>query len=171
MSRIVFSFLIFAMLFIATQSESESFDNEYEEKPWAEIEVQLPAFPAEGDLIPFKVGSNSETQYMIDGRSLSVGADKVIRYTLVVVSSSGARNISYEGMRCATVERRFYASGSADKTWLKARGGRWTRIAGNSNNHHVELYNGYLCTLGVYIETAEEAIEILRSGGLWAKRK
>ena len=34
-----------------------------------------------------------------------------LRFTLVIVSPSGARNVSYEGMNCSTGERRLYAFG------------------------------------------------------------
>ena len=159
----------FFALVLASQSAhslAESFDNEYEEKPWAEIEVQLPAFPDQNNLIPFQVGAMSDTKYLIDGNSLSVGSDGVLRYTLVVISSAGAQNISYEGLRCATAERRFYAYGRSDKTWSKARSNQWVKIQGSTNNHHVELYSNYFCTVGAaYVRNADDARRVLRSGG------
>jgi len=142
------------------------FDNEYDEKPWEEIEVQLPAYPVPGSMIRFQVGAIGDTTFLIDSESLSVGADGVIRYTLEVVSPSGARNVSYEGMRCATGERRFYAFGRTDRTWSKARGNQWVRISGTSNNHHVELFTNYFCPPGSPVVTSkEEALVALRSGG------
>lgn len=82
--------------------------------------MQLPAFPEQENLVPFKVGSVSDKQFFVDGASISIGSDDVIRYSLVVVSSTGAKSISFEGMRCATGERRVYAFGRSDKTWSKA---------------------------------------------------
>ena len=160
--------LFFALTFmlISVESEASSFDNEYEEKPWSEIEVQMPAFPQKENLIAFKVGAIDDTQYLIDGNSLSVGSDSVIRFTLVVVSSAGAQNVSYEGMRCATAERRFYAFGRSDRTWSKARSNHWMSIQGSSNNPHVELFVNFFCTVGIYsISNAEDAIRVLRNGG------
>lgn len=142
------------------------FDNEYDEKPWEEIEVQLPAYPVTGSMIRFQVGAVEGSTFLIDSESLSVGADGVIRYTLEVVSSSGARNVSYEGMRCATAERRFYAFGRGDKTWSKARGNQWVRIRGTSNNHHVELFSNYFCPPGAPAVTSkEDALGALQRGG------
>ncbi len=142
------------------------FDDQYDEKPWEEVEVQLPAYPVAGNMIRFKVGAVADTTYLIDSESLSVGSDGVIRYSLEVVSQSGARNVSYEGMRCATAERRFYAFGRADGTWSKARGNQWVKISGASNNHHVELFSGYFCPPGSpSVASAEEALTVLRSGG------
>lgn len=152
---------------LSVNSLAEGFDKEFEEKPWAEIEVQLPAFPEKGNLIPFRVGAISDTKYLIDGNSLSVGADGVIRYTLVVVSSEGAQNTSYEGMRCSTAERRFYAFGRSDKTWSKARSNQWVRIQGGSNNHYVDLYTSYFCSIGTTsLMNSEDARRVLRNGAI-----
>lgn len=141
------------------------FDNEFDEKPWAEIEVQLPAFPEKENLMPFKVGSVADKQYFIDGKSLSVGSDDVIRYSLVVVSSAGAQSISFEGMRCVTGERRVYAFGHSDSTWSKARSNKWIKLQGGSNNHHVALFADYFCTVGERaITSPDDAIRVLRYG-------
>lgn len=155
-----------AIVLIPPQLLAASFDGDYDEKPWAEIEVQLPAFPEQRDLIQFQVGAVSDTKFMVDGASLSVGADGVLRYTVVVESSSGARNISYEGMRCATAERRFYAFGQPDKTWSKAKSNQWVRIRGTTNNHHVELFTSYFCPSGPStIRDAGDMLKVLRQGG------
>lgn len=79
----------------------------------------------------FRVGAISDTKFFVDAQSLSYGTDGVLRFTLEVVSPSGAKNVSYEGMRCATGERRFYAFGRADGTWSKARGNQWVKISRN----------------------------------------
>ena len=163
----------FALVLVLSSGllRADKFDNEYEEKAWAEIAVQLPAFPKEADLLEFKVGSVVNTRFFIDAESISVGSDDVIRYTLIVVSSGGARNISYEGMRCATGERRFYAFGHPDTGWSKAKGSRWFRVSGGSNNHHVELYSNFFCTVGAP-EVDAGAIRFgLRNGGLMAKER
>ena len=145
---------------------AKGFDEDFEEKPWEEVAVQLPPFPEEEDLLPFSVGAVRDTKYLIDAKSLSVGADGVIRYTLVVISSEGARNVSFEGMRCATAERRFYAFGRADKAWSKARTNQWGKIRGTSNNHHVELYSNFFCSAGMLTaENPDDARRVLRNGG------
>ena len=164
--KAVMWFFTLALTSLPAHSLADGFDNEYEEKPWAEIEVQLPAFPEQNNLIPFQVGAMADTKYLIDGNSLSVGSDGVFRYTMLVISSAGAQNIIYEGLRCATAERRFYAYGRSDKTWSKARNNQWVKIQGSTNNHHVELYTNYFCPVGAaYIRNADDARRVLRSGG------
>jgi hypothetical protein len=160
------TFIVLAVLLLPAASFAAVFGNDDEEKQWTEIEVQLPDYPQKENLIPFRVGAIDDTQYLIDGTTLSVGSDGVLRYTLVVISSAGAENVSYEGMRCATAERRFYAFGRSDKTWSKARSNPWVKIQGSSNNHHVELYSNYFCTVGAAsITSADDARRVLRSGG------
>ena len=155
-----------SVVLLSVPVAASSFDNDFEEKPWAEIEVQLPAFPQKEDLVAFKVGAIGDTQFQIDGKSLSIGTDNVIRYTLIVLSPTGAENISYEGMRCATAERRFYAFGRSDKTWSKARSNQWIRIQGTSNNHHVELYLNFFCTASASaFRSADDILRVLRKGG------
>ncbi len=158
-------FSILCLAFFPSLALPAGFDNEFEEKPWAEIEVQLPAFPERENLVPFKVGSVSDKQYFIDGKSISIGSDEVIRYSLVVLSSAGAQSISFEGMRCATGERRVYAFGHSNSTWSKARSNKWIRLQGGSNNHHVALYADYFCTVAERaIVSQQDAIQILRHG-------
>ena len=158
-------FVVLSLAFVSPLVAAASFDNEFDEKPWAEIDVQLPAFPEKQNLIPFNVGSVTDKQFFVDGKSITVGADEVIRYSLVVISSAGAQSISFEGMRCLTGERRVYAFGHSDNTWSKARSNKWTKLQGGSNNHHVALFADYFCTVGtVSITKPEDAIRILRYG-------
>lgn len=163
-------FALFNLLYSPLLSAVE-FDDEYDESPWAEIEIQLPPYPVAENMISFNVGAIAGASFSIDSESLSVGGDGVIRYTLEVVSSSGARNVSYEGMRCKTGEWRFYASGRPDKTWSKARSNQWVRIRGTSNNHHVELFSNYFCPAGSSaVGSAEDARRSLQSGGRFSER-
>ena len=159
-------FAVFGLLSSPSSSVAGGFDNEYEGKAGAGGEVHLAPFPEAGNLIPFRVGAISDTKFFVDAQSLSYGTDGVLRFTLEVVSPSGAKNVSYEGMRCATGERRFYAFGRADGTWSKARGNQWVKISGTSNNHHVELFTNYFCPPGSpAVSCVEEAQGVLRHGG------
>ena len=140
-------------------------DNKFEEVPWQEIEAKLPPSPEDANLIPFKVGPTTDMRFTIDGKSISVDSDEVIRYTLVVISPSGARTISYEGMRCSTTERRIYAFGRADKTWSKPRSSKWVSIRGGADSWYVALARDYFCTIGESaILNPDHAIRVLQRG-------
>ena len=156
---------LLALLSFSAFGASDPFDDEFDEKPWAEIEVQLPAFPKEEDLIPFRVGAIRDRQFMVDVASFSIGSDDVIRFTVVVISPVGARNISYEGLRCAPGERRLYAFGRSDRTWSKARSNNWTKIRGDGNQYPVALFVDYFCSIGERtIMTPGDAVRVLRYG-------
>ncbi|MEF8731763.1 MAG: CNP1-like family protein [Candidatus Accumulibacter meliphilus] len=128
--------------------------------------VQFPPFPQAENLIPFVVSATADSKSMIDGESLSVTPDRVVYYTLVIVSSAGARNVSYEAIRCATAERRVYGFGHSDGTWSKARGDQWLRIEEQTvNRQHAALFGEYFCTLGTSLRDADDARRILRAGG------
>lgn len=109
-----------------------------------ETPVHLPSAPQPAQLLMFY--KNSAQTFMIDGQSLLLTKDGIIRFSLVATSNSGAKNISYEGIRCETGEKKIYALGRADGTWSTLRNPTWTRIYGNSfNNHHSILAHDYFC--------------------------
>ena len=132
----------------ASKPSPDAFENDYddESKTWKEIETQLPLAPRDGDLAQFYVSPASPYRFNLDRKSLALGADGVYRYTLVAVSREGARNVSYEGIRCATREYKIYAIGRSDGTWIKARNAQWRPVVEVDNNRqHAELIKDYLC--------------------------
>lgn len=137
----------------------------FEEKAWREAESQLPPAPVDGDLVPIDVGSLTENRFAVDVQSVTYGADDVIRYTLVVTSTGGVRNVTYEGMRCETAERRVYAFGRRDGSWSKARKSEWVRIVDNNlNRHHAALFKDYFCTTGGSVSDTAGARRVLATG-------
>lgn len=131
-----------------------------EDKPWEEQKWSLPEYPAMESLVGFDAGPTSAFRFFVDPASVSLGQDGVVRYTLVARSSSGALNVSYEGLRCATRERRLYAFGRDDKTWAPARSSDWARIS--SSPHHVALADDYFCPARGTVRSAEEAVAALK---------
>jgi hypothetical protein len=112
-----------------------------EELPW-----QLPAAPLEENLLPFYTSTTTGQSFAIDAKSLSVDKDGIIRYTMVGTSAGGAKNVSYEGIRCATMEKKLFAFGHADGSWAKARDPQWDAIpTKGANLQHANLAVDYLC--------------------------
>ncbi|MDR2165720.1 MAG: CNP1-like family protein [Zoogloeaceae bacterium] len=139
-------------------------DDTFEEKPeWKENEVELPPYPKDEDLARFYVSATARNRFFVDLAHLSVGSDGVVRYTLVIVSPAGVRNVTREGMRCQTAERRIYASGRLDGVWSKTRGERWFPVReATANRHHAALYSEFFCPGGVlnyYVEDIRKALE------------
>jgi hypothetical protein len=92
--------------------------NAKEAEPWKEqAAAKLPPWPQDADLVEFHPGDPSTPfRYYIDTKSLSVDAQQIVRYTVVVESGSGARNVAYEGIHCTpNGQHRIYAYGAAGK--------------------------------------------------------
>jgi hypothetical protein len=115
---------------------------------WVENKVDtLPPLPSDRNLLPFDVSQNTPLQFYIDAASLSVGSDGVVRYSVVVTSPSGARNINYEGIRCDNYTWRQYASlNETHDGWDRTVLSDWMRIEnGNLNAYQAALYTDYFC--------------------------
>lgn len=143
-----------------TRPESD-LDNDT--KNWKEIEGLLPAAPQPSDLASFYVSPASSYRFSIDRKSLSAGADGVVRYTLVSVSDQGARNVSYEGIRCETREKKLYAIGRSDGTWAKSRNAQWEPIGeANANRQHAALIKDVICPEGIAPQEVKPILERLK---------
>ena len=141
-------------------------DEDRDTKRWQENAVALPAAPLPENLLPFYVSAATDNEFFVDGVSLTVGSDGVVRYVLVIQAAGGARNISFEGLRCETRERRVYAFGRLDGTWSKSRNEGWQRVRDvPANRHHAALFFDYFCPGGAIVADADEARDALRRGG------
>jgi hypothetical protein len=142
------------------------FKDQFEsDKPWVEQLAQLPAYPDAANLMEFDAGVASSNQYLVDPTSIHIGEDGVIRFTLVVKSSAGALNVSYEGIRCATSERKLYALGRDDKTWIQPRASEWQKIElVQQFNAQRELAKNIFCPHRQIVTSTEDAIQALKTG-------
>ena len=132
---------------------------------WAEAEIEPPAYPQAANLREFYVSEMTTHKFYIDATSLSVGKDEVVRYVLVVRTSGGATNTSFEGIRCESGELKIYATGHRDGQWAKARRSEWRRIENKTfNRHHAVLARELFCPLGAPIRSPAEGLEALRLG-------
>lgn len=160
------SMLLFSLV-AAAGAAVPGFDDDGEEiKPWQEQDVQLPESPRPENLLPFSPSAATDNKFFVDAATLSVGEDGVVRYTLVVLTPQGGRNVSFEGMRCETKEHRLYASGRSDGSWSRARNSQWLRILdATSNRHYAALFQEYFCPGGVIMRNADEVRDALKRGG------
>lgn len=175
-------FLLFAAC--AQQKALQGFDSEFDGgKTWAELQRQLPTYPKAENLLPFDAGPASENLHYIDAPSIVVGEDGIVRYTLIIESPAGAKNISYEGMRCATggareserlqilifkfhiTEKRRYAIGRDDKTWVRVRASKWEELE-DIPQHYAQraLARYFFCPANVIVRNEDEAIQALKRG-------
>ena len=127
-------------------SENEDDVPFQDEKAWQEANVQLPPAPQEANLVEYFVSPLTTAKSFVDLNSLSIGSDKVVRFTLITKTSGGAVNTSYEGIRCESYEKKIYAFGRPDGSWTPARGAQWKQISDyGSNRQEAALYKDYFC--------------------------
>ncbi|KVM59714.1 hypothetical protein WJ58_00575 [Burkholderia ubonensis] len=132
---------------------------------WKENKVDtLPALPTPGDLLSFNVSQNTPLKFFVDAKSLAVGTDGIVRYTVVVTSPAGARNVNYEGIRCDTYEWRQYAGLNSDHDgWDRTVENDWRRIEnGELNAYHAALYQDYFCANKMPQGTTQSILENIK---------
>lgn len=135
------------------------------DKNWVEEEVVFPPPPKAESLREFFVTASSPNTFLIDESSLEVGADGVVRFILVVRTKGGAENVSFEGIRCTTSERRIYAHGRPDGEWVAAKRATWERLRASSYNMpHAVLAVQHFCDGKIPPRSTAEALQGLRYG-------
>ncbi len=138
-----------------------------EEAAVKDVETPLPAFPSSETLIQFPTHWTNN-QVFVDGGTLKVGGDGVVRYALVVRSPSGADSVSYESLRCGTGERQVHAYGrktASGSAWSPARNVNWQAISDRGiNRYYFEFWLDVFCD-GKRAETHRQIIANLRRGG------
>ena len=149
---------------LIAHAEWGEFEREFEQdKPWVEVAAQLPPYPKPENLVPFNVSSATRNRHFVDAASISVGTDNVVRYTVVIEAAGGAKNVSFEGLRCESGERRLYAYGHPDGSWSKARNAGWEGIKFRSLlSYQKALFEDHFCPNGIRVRDGKEAVQNLR---------
>lgn len=129
---------------------------------WKEGEHAFPPPPQDSGLRAFPVGASSSNIFLVDESSLAVGEDRVVRYVLVVRTAGGAENVTYEGIRCETGERRIYAIGRPGGAWGVARQSDWEFIGPQAHNRpRATLARAYFCEGSVPPRNRDEVLRRL----------
>jgi hypothetical protein len=128
-----------------------------------ESAVTLPAAPAKDKLLRYYVSPTTTMDFAVDAQSVSISDRVIVRFTSVITSPSGAANVSHEGIRCDTLEKKLYATGRADGRWTPAANDAW-RAIGNvgANRYHAVLARDYFCDGVTAAGKAEALVERLR---------
>lgn len=94
---------------------------------WKETEAPRPPAVSTTGLIPLEVRGSS-LKIGVDPASITIGADRVVRYVLVATSESGVVNAYYEGIRCNGGDVKVYARHDPDKGWVAMPEAEWTAL-------------------------------------------
>jgi len=115
---------------------------------WQEGNVVLPSYPQADSLIKVDIDRGGQPlNFYVDPKSIESTPTGVVRYTVVIESSSGSKNVLYEGIRCLTGEFRTYAYGSSSSEFVEARTSKWADIQETGAMIHRDgLFKHYLCS-------------------------
>ncbi|MCL2076190.1 MAG: CNP1-like family protein [Betaproteobacteria bacterium] len=139
---------------------------DYDAKPWEEKAAALPPYPKDEDFYSFYVSASTVNRFYVDTANISLGGDGVVRYSLLIISPAGTRNVSYEGMRCESRERRVYALGRTDSRWADARGSIWVPVReATANRHYAALFTDFFCPHGIMPTKLENVTRAIRKEG------
>lgn len=135
---------------VRKREQENPITNAPEELPFKELNVPPPAYPRDKDLIEYTATGRSTSRFLVDGATLGIAEDKVIRFVLDVRSSSGVRNVTYSGVRCDTWQWKDYAYANGDRGWRLDEDAAWQDIERkNFNNYRESLVSEFLCLDGV----------------------
>lgn len=121
----------------AAGGEPSSFSSNADDSEWIESEAPPPPAFDTNKLVMFDVSINSSLTYGVDPSTIRISPrDGLVRYVVVAESKSGARNVLYEALRCATGEYKTYARYSSDGKWSLVTEPRWKSMFGNMPSRH-----------------------------------
>ncbi len=176
MQRLV-SFLLMGLLALGVSADDVDSDvygkgkwqpDEGEEPAeWKEAATRLPDYPKDENLLPFEVdGVDQPYRFMVDSASLSTGGDYVVRYSVVIESSSGVRNVYHEGVHCRKKLYKTYGFGTRDGTFRRTRHSQWKYWeSGGVFGYRAQLAEGYLCNDFGFPYTEKERLVRFEQGG------
>jgi hypothetical protein len=127
--------------------------------------IKPPAYPRDQNLIEFYQSPVATMRYYIDAASITtLYKEGEVRYTLVARSPSGAKNVSFEGIRCTGNQYRVIATGNNDSTW-NTRAGEWRDIERRSSlEAQSTLKRQFFCPHNDPIQSSAEGVDALRRG-------
>lgn len=113
---------------------------------WKELVAALPAFPADPDLIAVRMPVTYTLKVYLDEKSISLAQDGITRFTFMIESTSGSRNVFFEGYNCGTREYKTYANGTPEKTFEPIKKPKWERVPYyDTNAFRFQLLRYYIC--------------------------
>lgn len=109
-------------------------------------DVGLPDSARSTEWLAFKVRNVGKHVFAIDPNSVDVGADGIVRYSLLIRSTNGVDNITREGIRCATNAWKIYAVGRETGEWSRLPEPVWRPVASAGLNAvRYTLRQDYVC--------------------------
>lgn len=121
------------------------FDESKAEK-WQELDSPLPAYPEDQNLIKVRMPVTYTLNVYVDEKSVSLLKDGIARFTTVVESSSGNRNVFFDGYDCESRQYKTYATGTPERTFEPIKKSSWEQVPYyETNAFRFQLMRYYVC--------------------------
>lgn len=136
----------------------------FDEPEWAETQVPPPPAFDMRKLVAVDV-PGSALAYGVDPASIQISKkDGIVRYVMVATSTSGARNVMYEGLRCSTGEFKTYARYSPEGEWKPVSDAQWKSVFGNMPSRHaLRFAKAGACEGATAVTTVEVLVSRLKN--------
>lgn len=158
--RLKHVFALGALLLAGAAWAQNSLDN----PDWVEDKVPPPPAFSQDKLIPIEMPSYVTLKVGVDPQTLSVGADGVVRYVMVMRNSSGSVNAVYEGIRCVSDEVRTYARAGDSGQWTLVAQPEWVPVNDNMPSRHAWAFARQGGCDARLSTSKEQIIKTLRQG-------
>ena len=133
--------------------------------------TKMPANPPNPTtLTPFYVSQQTIFKFAVDTDSISIGADGVTRYIVVMTNPSGGQQAQYEGIRCDSFQWRLYGT-LENGSWRENPLSSWKSIQSNvPNRYQASLAQGAFCNFNTQEKNIKTVIQALNPNGYGPNR-
>jgi len=151
--------LLLALLLAAGAAQAQLADVDPD---WKESEAPPPPALRTDGLIPLDV-ARSTLRYGVDPQSVTLGADRVVRYVVVATGSGGAVNGLYEGIRCKTGDVKVYARYRPGSGWSRVQDAQWQPVHQPQSRHSLAIARNGACLGEGPNRSASQIVQDLRA--------
>ena len=136
------------------------------DKPWVETEAPPPPAFDDKKLVVFDTPVGSSLTFSIAPETITISKpDSLVRYVIVASNPGGAKNVMYEGLRCATGEVKTYARTDSNGIWRPVSDAPWRSVYGSSPSRHaLRLARGGACDNAAPASSVNDMLRNLKNG-------
>lgn len=127
--------------------------------------------PNPSTLQSFYVSPQTIFKFSIDTDSISIGADGITRYIVVMTNPSGDQQAQFEGIRCDSFQWRLYGNLEEGK-WRVNPLSEWRNINSNTiNRYQAALAQGAFCSFNSQEKNIKAILNSLNPNGFTGNTK
>ncbi len=133
---------------IDPEAVTDAYTGDFVEEKWKEEDAFIPELPEESDLIKIR-GASAYQQYLyaVDGKTLAIGKDGVVRFAMAISSPQGVSNYYFQGLSCENQNIKSYAyASSSSKKFISYQVPQWKPLSERgSMGYTQDLATYYFC--------------------------